>query len=60
MKKIRIKNNSMSDMKIALVNGRNTGKILEPKEISSAAEAMEIGDNMAKEVAKKLKLQISV
>lgn len=61
MKPIRIKNNkNMSGAKIVLLSGRNMGGVLEPKEISGAAEAMEIGDNMAKTVARKLKLRISV
>ena len=61
MKQIQAENSKkMIHARSVILNERNTNKVLEPVEISSPAEATAIGYNMAKEVAKKLKLHLSV
>ena len=52
------KSNKTNSLKSYILNTNTTDKILESEEISSPEEATKIGFEMARAVAKKLKLDI--
>lgn len=53
-----VKSNKTNSLKSFILKTDKTDKVLEPEEIRSPEEAMEIGFEMARAVAKKLKLDI--